>query len=52
DGSAQYFCGMKCEKNLLKLKRNPSRFKWTLKSAKEKSEAAKAKPAAREAKKE
>jgi len=23
------FCGMKCEKNLLKLKRKPKKFKWT-----------------------
>jgi len=23
------FCSMKCEKNLLKLKRNPKDFKWT-----------------------
>lgn len=29
EGTAYYFCGTKCEKNLLKLKRNPAYFKWT-----------------------
>lgn len=28
-GKLNYFCSMKCEKNLLKLKRKPSKFKWT-----------------------
>jgi len=29
DGSVLYFCSMKCEKNRLKLKRNPTKLKWT-----------------------
>ncbi|MFQ5892617.1 MAG: 50S ribosomal protein L24e [Candidatus Methanofastidiosia archaeon] len=29
DGSVLYFCSSKCEKNLLKLKRKPRKFKWT-----------------------
>jgi len=28
-GKKEYFCSSKCEKNLLKLKRKPSKFKWT-----------------------
>lgn len=28
-GKINYFCGKKCEKNLLKLKRDPSKLKWT-----------------------
>ena len=28
------FCSSKCEKNLLKLNRNPSKFKWTVKRKK------------------
>jgi large subunit ribosomal protein L24e len=28
-GKALNFCSSKCEKNLLKLKRNPRKFKWT-----------------------
>ena len=28
-GKALYFCSMKCEKNLLKLKRKPRKTKWT-----------------------
>ena len=28
-GKINYFCSNKCEKNLLKLKRNPANFKWT-----------------------
>ncbi|HLC47867.1 MAG TPA: hypothetical protein VJI13_02235 [Candidatus Norongarragalinales archaeon] len=33
DGSATHFCSRKCEKNQLKLKRNPAHFKWTQKFA-------------------
>ena len=29
DGKKMDFCSMKCEKNKLKLKRNPRNFKWT-----------------------
>ncbi|HLD43491.1 MAG: 50S ribosomal protein L24 [Ignavibacteria bacterium RIFOXYA2_FULL_37_17] len=29
DGTVLYFCSMKCEKNRLKLKRNPIKLKWT-----------------------
>ena len=29
DGTTYYFCSKKCEKNQLKLKRNPVRVKWT-----------------------
>ena len=29
DGKILYFDKMKCEKNLLKLKRTPRNFKWT-----------------------
>ena len=29
DGTALFFCGRKCEKNMLKLKRNPIKVKWT-----------------------
>lgn len=28
-GKIAYFCSMKCEKNLLKLKRKPLKVKWT-----------------------
>ncbi|MCD6463987.1 TRASH domain-containing protein [Candidatus Woesearchaeota archaeon] len=28
-GKIYYFCSSKCEKNFLKLKRNPRRQKWT-----------------------
>lgn len=34
DGAVLHFCAMKCEKNLLKLGRNPMRVKWTLRSQK------------------
>lgn len=27
-GKILYFCSNKCEKNMLKLKRKPSKFKW------------------------
>ncbi len=29
DGSVYYFCSRKCEKSLLKLKRDPKRVRWT-----------------------
>lgn len=29
DGKVLYFCSRKCEKNLIKLKRNPRKLKWT-----------------------
>jgi large subunit ribosomal protein L24e len=29
DGRVFYFCSGKCEKNMLKLKRNPRKLKWT-----------------------
>jgi len=29
DGRVLYFCSRKCEKNMLELKRNPRRVKWT-----------------------
>lgn len=29
DGKILYFCSRKCEKNMLKLKRNPRKLKWT-----------------------
>ncbi len=32
DGSLLYFCSSKCEKNMLKLGRNPRRVRWTGKS--------------------
>ena len=28
-GKQNWFCSMKCEKNKLKLKRNPRKLKWT-----------------------
>ena len=28
-GKISHFCSTKCEKNMLKLKRTPSRLKWT-----------------------
>ena len=34
DGRIFNFCTMKCEKNLLKLKRKPANFKWTNQSKK------------------
>jgi large subunit ribosomal protein L24e len=33
DGRIFYFCSGKCEKNMLKLKRNPRKLKWTKKYA-------------------
>lgn len=29
DGSILRFCSSKCYKNMLKLRRNPKRYKWT-----------------------
>ncbi len=29
DGKIYYFCSRKCEKNMLELKRNPRKLKWT-----------------------
>jgi len=29
-GKISFFCSMKCEKNMLKLKRSPRKMKWTL----------------------
>ena len=29
DSSLLYFCSMKCEKNMVKLRRNPAKVKWT-----------------------
>ncbi len=29
DGRVLYFCSRKCEKNMLELKRNPRKLKWT-----------------------
>lgn len=34
DGSILYFCSNKCRKNMLKLGRDPRKFKWTSKYAK------------------
>lgn len=28
-GKISYYCSMKCEKNTLKLRRKPAKFKWT-----------------------
>ncbi len=32
DGSVFYFCTSKCEKNMLKLKRNPRKVEWVKKN--------------------
>jgi len=32
DGSLLWFCSSKCRKNSLKLKRNPRKVKWVVKS--------------------
>lgn len=29
DGTVLYFCSMKCEKNKIKLNRDPRKMKWT-----------------------
>ncbi len=34
DGSILYFCSDKCKKNMLKLKREPRKLKWTNKYVK------------------
>ena len=34
DGSILYFCSHKCRKNMLKLKRDSRKFKWTKKYVK------------------
>ena len=34
DGKMLYFCSMKCEKNMLKLKRKPLKTKWSLRNEK------------------
>lgn len=31
DGKSIHFCGSKCEKNQIQLKRKPIKFKWTRK---------------------
>lgn len=31
NGKTNWFCSSKCEKNLVKLKRNPRKLKWTVK---------------------
>jgi len=33
-GKILYFCSSKCEKNMLKLKRNPNKLKWVTKGVK------------------
>ena len=34
DGKIFYFCSNKCDKNMLKLKRKPSKQKWVIKKKK------------------
>lgn len=34
DGKILYFCSMKCEKHVLKLKRKPSKMSWITKKKK------------------
>lgn len=34
DGKLLYFCSKKCEKNMIKLKRNPKKVKWVTKKKK------------------
>lgn len=36
DGKILYFCSSKCEKNMLKLRRNPRYVKWVIKKEKTK----------------
>ena len=36
DGKTFYFCGSKCQKNMMKLKRVPDRQNWIIKEKKEK----------------
>ncbi len=35
DGSVYFFCSHKCKENMLKLKRDPRKLKWTLKYKKQ-----------------
>jgi len=46
DGTLLNFCSMKCEKNLLKLKRTPRYTRWTKAFEKGEGQGAHAKPAA------
>ncbi len=41
DGKIFYFCSMKCEKNMLKLKRKPAKMKWVTKTKKKRVRGAK-----------
>jgi len=34
DGTILYFCSSKCKKNMLKLRRNPTKLKWCRKTKK------------------
>jgi len=34
DGTELHFCSMKCKKNMLVLKRDPRKYKWTTKHVK------------------
>ena len=34
DGTIYWFCSAKCKKNMLELKRDPRKFKWTKKYVK------------------
>ena len=35
DGKVFYFCSSKCQKNMLKLKREPKKIKWVTKKKKQ-----------------
>ncbi len=50
DGTTYYFCSKKCEKNLLKLKRNPAKVKWVKKEERVKREKVKTEKKQRERK--
>ncbi|PIN85926.1 50S ribosomal protein L24 [Candidatus Woesearchaeota archaeon CG10_big_fil_rev_8_21_14_0_10_44_13] len=58
DGRIAYFCSMKCEKNMLKLRRNPNTTVWTKRfselkgSSKQDKKEQKPQPEKKEAKKE
>ena len=39
DGSILYFCSSKCRKNMLILKRDPKKYKWTAFYVKQKAKA-------------
>ena len=43
DGKTNYFCSNKCEKNLLRMKRNPVNIEWTKDYAKMKETRTKSK---------